>query len=513
LSFAVFITTKNSTMKPGMKPFAWLGLGALLMIFSNGRWIIPLATWLYPVFFLRFLHSQKTARGLWLLWICSALVSIFIWRKMIPAPGVAYYFLTGVALQIVLGAYLADRLLFKKLKGFTSTLIFPLAYCIIEYVSTFIPSKGSWVSLAYTQTGNLPIMQLASVTGIWGITFLITWFASVMTWMWERAFQRTSIFRGALWYLGIFFGVLLYGTLRLHFTPDGVRSVMIASVVQERAQKAKLSSCHWTDAWGVGQYSPQVEENLLEKTRMAANAGAKIILWQEAASWLPKREEEKFVSQAANLAREKKIWLLMTLWSIPEDYPKQLVENKIVILNPEGQEQLTYIKNKPVAVEPIIKGNGKIPVLQTPYGRIAPAICFDDAFPFLIRQSGMNGADILFIPANDWKEIDPIHTEMAIVRAIENGAALVRPAGSGLSAVTDNRGRKISAMDFFRSEQQIMYAEVPVAGSSTLYALWGDWFALGCVAVFCVILSRVIISGMGTRNKKLPAESLSPDIA
>src|SRR4029078_2045888 len=100
-------------MKPGMKPFAWLGLGPLLMIFSNGRWIIPLATWLYPVFFLRFLHSQKTARGLWLLWICSALVSIFIWRKMIPAPGVAYYFLTGVALQIVLGAYLADRLLFK----------------------------------------------------------------------------------------------------------------------------------------------------------------------------------------------------------------------------------------------------------------------------------------------------------------------------------------------------------------------------------------------------------------
>ncbi len=65
-----------------------------------------------------------------------------------------------------------------------SYLYFPAAVVTIEYLMSF-PPANSWFSLAYTQYGNLPLMQLFSVTGIWGLSFLIAWFASGLNWAWE----------------------------------------------------------------------------------------------------------------------------------------------------------------------------------------------------------------------------------------------------------------------------------------------------------------------------------------
>jgi apolipoprotein N-acyltransferase len=73
-----------------------------------------------------------------------------------------------------------------------------------------------------------------------------------------------------------------------------------------------------------------------------------------------------------------------------------------------------------------------MPALNTNYGKIAAAICYDGDFPNFIRSAGKNKAEIMFLPANDWKEIDPIHTHMAITRAVENGFSLVRPGRSGV---------------------------------------------------------------------------------
>jgi apolipoprotein N-acyltransferase len=239
-----------------------------------------------------------------------------------------------------------------------------------------------------------------------------------------------------------------------------------------------------------------VENNLLEKTEQAAHAGAKIILWQEAASWLPKEEEKNFIAHAMKLAAQEKIYLLMTLWSVPEDYPKHLIENKLIIIDPHGEQELTYLKNKPAPPEPILKGDGNIPVLQTPYGKIAPAICADGDYANFIRQAGKNRTDIMFLPANDWKAIDPIHTHMAITRAVENGFSLVRPAGQGLSVATDNRGRIISSMDFYTTDEQVMYADVPSQNSFTIYARIGDVFAWLCIAGFTSAVLWVLL-----RNK------------
>jgi apolipoprotein N-acyltransferase len=107
----------------------------------------------------------------------------------------------------------------------------------------------------------------------------------------------------------------------------------------------------------------------------------------------------------------------------------------------------------------------------------------------------------MFLPANDWKEVDPIHTHMAITRAIENGFSLVHPAGQGLSVATDNRGRIISSMDYYSTNEQIMYADVPIQHTFTIYSLIGDVFAWLCIAGSIIFLIAVIFKKYRQRLK------------
>lgn len=505
-------------MKPNRQSYLLLAVGAVLMLLSNGRWIISYATWLSPIFLLRFMRLQKPLKGFLFVALAMAIVNMITWWKLIPAPPAVYFLTTGLLLQVFALCFLADRLLATRINGFLSTLVFPVTWCSLEYLSSLNPAKASWTSLAYTQAGDLPLMQLTSITGIWGVSFLITWFASVVNWIWTQNFEWEKFKREAITFSSIAAAIFLFGTLRISLPASPARSVRTASIVQARDITADLKTCKWTDAKGISKYSSNVENNLLEKTQQAACAGAKMILWQECAGTIPKTEESSFIDKTAAIAAQEKIYLLMTLWSVPDDFPKHLVENKMIIIDPGGQIRSVYVKNNPVpGAEPIVKGVTAMPFLKTSYGMIAAAICYDGDFPNFIRTAGKNKAEIMFLPANDWKAIDPIHTRMAITRSIENGFSLVHPAGQGLSVATDNRGRNISSMDYYSTDEQIMYADVPVEHTFTLYPLIGDAFAWLCIAGSIIFLIAVIFKKYLLRIKSSypdasPKMKTSPDL-
>ena len=180
-------------MKSNRQSFLWLIIGAALMLFSNGRWIIPFATWLSPIFFLRFMRLQEPLKGVLFVALAMSLVNMITWWKIIPAPPGVYFLTTGLIMQVFSLCFLADRQLSTRLKGISSTLVFPVMWCSIEYLSSLNPAKASWTSLAYTQADNLRLMQLTAITGIWGISFLMTWFASVVNWIWAQDFEWKKI--------------------------------------------------------------------------------------------------------------------------------------------------------------------------------------------------------------------------------------------------------------------------------------------------------------------------------
>lgn len=117
-------------------------------------------------------------------------------------------------------------------------------------------------------------------------------------------------------------------------------------------------------------------------------------------------------------------------------------------------------------------GPGASPVVEATDATLGGAICYDFDYPDLARAHGRRGVDIVAVPSSDWRGIDPIHTQMAAVRAIEGGFSLVRSTRWGLSAAVDATGRPRA---WRRGDGGVMVAEVPRVNRWTLYSRLGEW--------------------------------------
>jgi apolipoprotein N-acyltransferase len=137
-----------------------------------------------------------------------------------------------------------------------------------------------------------------------------------------------------------------------------------------------------------------------------------------------------------------------------------------------------------------VKSDGKLRHLDTAYGRLVAAICYDTDFPRLMIQAGAQRADVVLSPAGDWRAIDPRHTEIASFRAIEQGFNLVRQSNGGLSAAYDYQGRRLASMDEYQSTDLTLIAQVPSRGVRTIYSRLGDWLAwLSILAALALMAS------------------------
>jgi apolipoprotein N-acyltransferase len=106
------------------------------------------------------------------------------------------------------------------------------------------------------------------------------------------------------------------------------------------------------------------------------------------------------------------------------------LKDQAILIDPQGELIWSYDKARPVpGLDPLVPGDGKVPTVTTPYGRISHVICFDGDFPSLSRQAGQAYADLMLISSNDWRQIDPWHTRIlpsGPSRAVSH--SYVRPA-------------------------------------------------------------------------------------
>jgi apolipoprotein N-acyltransferase len=462
--------SRDTTSKQDRWAYLWLFVGAGLLLFSNGRWFIPLATWLAPIFLIRFARTQPVVKGLGLLLVANVLANIFFWQGIIP--GVLHLPVASGIGVIFWLPYLADRLLVNRLRGFAATLVFPLLQVTLEYINAIANPLGSWGSLAYTQHSFLPLLQLLSITGIWGLSFLIAWLAPVVNYAWEQDFALQRVRNGVLTYGGILALVLVVGSVRMAFFPPQSATLQVASITDEQNHfKIKDLSASREESLALG-------ERLFQQSRQLAQAGANVIIWQEGAIIAAQADEAHFIEQARTLAQEERVSLLLGLVTVPEGYPKVKAENQAIWITPDGEVKWHYLKARPVPgmEQNTVAGDGVIPVDRTGSGAIASVICFDMDHPAFIRQAGRSGTDVMLAPSNDWPDIVPFHTYMASFRGIENGFSIVRAASNGLSAAFDYQGRTLAAADY-STTKQAMISYVPTHGVKTIYAAIGDLFA------------------------------------
>src|SRR5262249_46033767 len=159
--------------------------------------------WLTSVFLLRFVRTQPVLRGMLLLLLASGLVWMVALRGVLLTSGVFYALYVGEVGVVGVLPYLFDRLLARRLGGLLGTLVFPIGLTNVSYLAALLsPSTGTMLNPAYTQYGDLPLMQLVAVTGLWGIIFLMSWLASLVNWAWELGFAWPRVRLGLLLYGG-----------------------------------------------------------------------------------------------------------------------------------------------------------------------------------------------------------------------------------------------------------------------------------------------------------------------
>ena len=523
----MFKRTITPTRTPDRLSYLWLALGAVLLLFTYGQWIIPLAAWLAPLFLLRFVRTKSLFPGLLLIWLVKAATAAVTQQGIVMVSGVGYYAIIILASLLTVLPYLADCLLTHRLRGFVATLVFPVTFTMFEYLSSFSPF-GTLNSIANTQYGNLPLMQVVSVTGIWGITFLITWFAAIGNWAWERGFAWPRVRGGTLLYATVLAVVLLGGGVRLAFFPPHATLVRIAGLSASQTAVAAFNQqlpqatlnllisgkATQADRALARSAFTTLDNDLLARSQQEARAGAKIVVWPEASpvgAQVLQEDEPALIQQGSILAQQTGIYLDMGLAVFLPDVGKgPFLKDESVLLDPTGHVVWTYEKTHLVPFGEqgqVVQGDGKVPIVETPYGRLAGVICFDADYPGTMRQAGQAGADLMFVPGDDWQAIDPYHTYDATFRAIENGFSEVRQASKGLSMTVDYEGHVLAASDYFTTDQQVMVAYVPMHGVRTIYATIGDLFAWLCIIGLVALTSLSIVQ---SRKRRSMAEAATP---
>lgn len=470
----------------------WLALSFGFMIFSDGQWAFALAPWIALPLLLRFVRQQTPLIGYLAAVVVMTISSCIAWYGLYPAsvplPMQLFYYL--IPSFILALPYLADRLMFHRLSGLLSTLIFPIAFIVMRYAMSFRPGNGTYGSLAYTQYGNLPLMQLVSITGIWGIAFLITWFASTINYCWENGFVFNRIKRIGAIYLCVLAAVFFYGGARLLLIKPA-ETVRVAAVTTPAYALARIMG----EIPGQSLFNLQESLAVLEaKTVKAADAGAKIIAWQEYADLISDEDIDAYVKHGQKIADKKDVYLLLTAGILDEDNIEK-GENVSILIDPEGKIKWKYLKSYlvPMVEEPYFKkGNKEIPTEETPYGKIASVICFDNDHPRYVRSAD-NDVGLFLVPSFDGTTLTPVHSRMAVFRAIENGFSILKPTGRGLSIAADYCGRIIAKQNYFTSNKRIMLADIPMKSVFTIYSVIGNTFAWLCIIGLISLLMLTVI--------------------
>jgi apolipoprotein N-acyltransferase len=339
----------------------------------------------------------------------------------------------------------------------------------VEFLRSQGPLGFPWALLGASQHRAIPVIQIASITGIYGVTFLVVLVNGVLYAMLTRRAAPVSV--GVS--IAIVAAAVLWGVSGLrHPSP----TAFMAAAVQPNFSIRP------------GQGSATVERDLAALRRLtheAAMRGAALIVWPETASPVDLFGAGGALGTIRSWARSDRVSVIATSF-------EQARTNSVFSLAPSGTLTGRYDKVRLVPFAEAGERPGLAPaLLPTPQARVGVAICFESIFPDIARRSVLQGADLLAVVTNDaWfdgRTAPAQHAALAPFRAIEEGRYVVRAANQGISAIFDPFGRALGELPL--GTRGVLTARVAPISGLTVYARIGDAFgwAVALVAVGLVL--------------------------
>ena len=358
---------------------------------------------------------------------------------------------------------------------FLASLAFPVYWVAYEYLTEIASPHSTWGNLAYTQMNCLPIIQIASITGVWGISFIVFVFAGTIAALlsgvgkpWKRRVLAVAV--GAL-----VCALFLFGKWRLQSNP-AVQSVAVTLIAKDVPMSVYLST---------EEQALKLLHEYADEVRRATPAGTQAVVLPEKIGRVGESalaEVDALFSSTATATHAAIVFGLVRR-------TPSAAFNSSRFYSPDGTLEANYDKHHLLpGIEPEKSGDKRVLVNQ-PSGYWGLQICKDMDFPKLSREYAAEGANLLLVPAWDFNLDRWLHARMAVLRAVENGFALARSARNGLLTLSDNRGRILAEAATMPGRFQSITGKVNVLRGVTFYTRTGDWFAWLCIAMFIVLLA------------------------
>jgi apolipoprotein N-acyltransferase len=392
-----------------------------------------------------------------------------------------------------------------------SSLAFGAGWAAVEWLRGVWPLGGfTWGGLGYTQHDNPMLLPLASLAGVWGISFVV---ASVNALLTAALTRHRRGLRTAARVVGVSALLVTVPVLIPITAPDG--PMVDVAVVQGNVPKFVA-----------------VENRIIEDRIVAENHARQhlrlvsdppdLAVWPENAVDRDPTRDPELGPLVTEPIRAVGSYTLVGAITETDD---GRVLNQDLLYTPDARVVSRYTKNHLVpygeyvpfrrylswiqALEQVPRDMtpGKRPgIFDIPQGRFAAVICFENAFPDLVRRFIARNAGFLVVSTNNATFLkspaSAQHVVMSELRAVENGRWVVHAAISGISAIVDHRGRVVGETALFKPA--LLRADIPQGNARTVFNVIGGWipmlFFVGALGGF-----------LATRRRKRQETPRSPD--
>jgi apolipoprotein N-acyltransferase len=400
-------------------------------------------------------------------------------------------------------------------------LVLPVFWVACEQLRSLFVLGFTWGDLGYVGVAAPRAVQFASVTGVLGVSFWIALVNALILELFLAGRRRRALATALVIVLVL---PWVHGTLVLRGAGESAeppRTVRVA-VIQPNISAETKWDARYKDA------SFEVLEAL---TSEVTAASPDLIVWPETAAPSYLLREPVYLERVASAARRAKAPILTGCPDLrPGADGTYQTFNSVILVGADGTVRGRYDKIHLVPFGEAIPFETAFPVLkrvnfgeadfrpgrervvfEIPKTRFSALICFESAFPRLVRQFVDNGSELLVNVTNDiWygRTSMPFqHAAMAVMRSIETRRSLARSANSGVSLAVDPYGRVLGRKGIF--ERGTIVADLPVVSRKTFYTEHGDLLPWAAIALSVLLAGAPLVPGCGSgRARRRPATTL-----
>ncbi len=406
-------------------------------------------------------------------------------------------------LSLFIGAFAFLVWIVPSSSGIQTILFLPILWTALEYLRSFFLTGFPWANLGYSQYLNLPFIQMADITGPYGLSFVILLVNATLFWILRQWISKTFPVREVVVTLLVLLISMIYGYTRMRTIDQ--------QMLQQPSLKVGLTqgnidqSIKWDESFQ--KETLKIYERLSLKV---AEQHPDLIIWPETATPFFFQQAKEFQPMVLDIPNKTDAYLLFGSPSFKVERGKVNHYNSAYLASPSKEIIGRYDKIHLVPYGEYVPFGDLLPLgslgegignfkpgkeiynFSIPQGKFGVVICFEIIFPDLCRRFVKEGANFLVTITNDaWfgRTSAPYqHFAIAVFRAVENRVFIARAANTGITGLIDPRGKIIKKGEIFTEEA--MNGTIRLSKKKTFYTLYGDVFAWICSGLSLLLLAK-----------------------